>query len=303
MKIGTMLDAESPLPIVAQRADEIAAEGFDSGWTPQIFGHDALTLVAIVGERVSRLELGTGVVPVHARHPQALAQQALTVQQAVDGRLTLGIGLSHQMVVEGFWGYRYEHGARYMREYLSALIPMLAGEVVSFEGSMLKAVLPMPLQVKVLEPPPVLVAALGPVMLKTAGELADGTITWMTGIRTIGNHIAPTISSAAQAAGRSRPRVVVNLPVTVTAERERALDRIDRAFALYPSLPSYKAMLDREGAEKPSDVGLVGNEEQVAAEVTRLAEAGGTELVASIVGTPDEVARTRSLLVSLRGER
>ncbi len=301
MRIGTLLDVEAPVERAVEEAGRASQEGFASAWAVQIFGHDALTLLALVGSRVPRLELGTGVVPVYTRHPQALAQQALSTQQAIGGRLTLGIGLSHQLVVEGLWGMRYEHGARYMREYLSALMPMLAGETVSFEGTMLKAVLPAPLSISVPAPPSVLVAALGPVMLRTAGELADGTITWMTGLRTVGNHISPRIVEAAEAAGRPRPRVVVCLPVTVTSAREQALESIDRTFALYPSLPSYRAMLDREGADKPSDVALVGSEEEVVAGVDRLREAGATEFVATVVGTPEEMATTRRLVVSLAG--
>lgn len=300
MKIGAMLDVDASLPELVEQAGELAELGIDSGWAPQIFGYDALTLLALLGARVPRLELGTGVVPVYPRHPQVLAQQALTVQQAVQGRLTLGIGLSHQLVVEGLWGYRYEHGARFMREYLSALVPMLSGEQVSFEGTMLKAITVGPLEVPVPAPPPVVVAALGPVMLETAGELADGTVTWMAGLRTIGGHIAPTISAAAEAAGRRAPRVVVSLPVTVTAERDRALEEIDRAFAIYPTLPSYKAMLEREGVDKPSDIALVGREDEVAEGLERLGEAGATEFVASVVGTSQERRRTRALLATLR---
>lgn len=298
MRIGVLLDVEAPIDEVTAQARELAGLGFQSGWAVQIFGHDALTLLAVVGRQVPGLELGTGVVPVHPRHPQILAQQALTVHQAVGGRLTLGIGLSHQVVVEGMWGYRYEHGARFMREYLSVLIPLLSGEAVSFEGTMLKAVTPSPLQISVPSPPSVLVAALGPVMLRTAGQMASGTVTWMTGINTVGNHIVPAITSAAEAAGRPRPRVVVSLPVTVTTEAQRASDRIDRAFALYPSLPSYRAMMDREGVGKPSDIALVGDEDQVLAHLGRLEEAGATEFVASVVGTPEEVARTRAVVAS-----
>ena len=103
-------------------------------WAVQIFGYDALTLLATVGTRVPGIELGTGVVPVYSRHPQVMAQQALTVQAATGGRLVLGIGLSHQVVVEGLWGLSYDRPARYLREYLSALVPMLEGEVVSVTG-------------------------------------------------------------------------------------------------------------------------------------------------------------------------
>lgn len=302
MRIGMLLDVEQPVDEVVAEAAGAVEQGFHSGWAVQIFGHDALTLLGLVGAAVPGLSLGTGVVPIYTRHPQAMAQAALTVNQAIGGRLTLGIGLSHQMVVEGLWGLRYEHGARYMREYLSALVPMLEGESVSFEGTMVKAVLPGPLTIPGSIRPQVVVAALGPRMLATAGELADGTVTWMTGTRTIGDHVAPSIVGAAEAAGRPAPSVVVSLPVTVTAEADEARERIDRAFALYPSLPSYKAMLDRERVARPSDISFVGSEEEVAAAVERLAAAGATELVASLVGSKEERDRTRALLVTLGTE-
>ena len=224
------------------------AAGFDHAFASQIFGPDALTLLAVAGSRVPGIGLGTGVVPVYPRHPMMLAQQALTVQAATDNRLLLGIGLSHQVVVEGMWGLSYERPAAYMKEYLASLMPLLHGEAVRCEGERVTTNAFAPLEIADVEPPPVLVAALGDTMLKLAGRVADGTITWMTGTGTIEGHIAPTISAAAEAAGRPSPRVVVSLPIAVTADHEAARDRMNEAFAIYPNLPAYKAMLDKEGA-------------------------------------------------------
>ncbi len=299
MRIGASIDVGKPLDAVADQIQGYADAGLASAWAVQIFGWDALTLLATAGAGVSGIELGTGVVPVHSRHPQALAQQALTVQAAVGGRLVLGIGLSHQVVVEGLWGFSYDRPARYLREYLSALLPMLRGEVVHSGGEVVTAHTYAPLEVPGATPPPVLVAALGPTMLRLAGRVADGTVTWMTGLRTVAGHVVPTITEAAAAAGRPVPRVAVSLPVGVTADPGAAAARIDEAYALYPSLPSYRAMLDREGAERPSDIALVGSEEAVAASVRRLADAGATDLVAAPTGTADERARTLALLGEL----
>ena len=272
------------------------AAGLDHAFASQIFGPDALTLLAVAGSRVPGIGLGTGVVPVYPRHPMMLAQQALTVQAATDNRLLLGIGLSHQVVVEGMWGLSYERPAAYMKEYLASLMPLLHGEAVRCEGERVTTNAFAPLEIADVEPPPVLVAALGDTMLKLAGRVADGTITWMTGTGTIEGHIAPTISAAAEAAGRPAPRVVVSLPIAVTADHEAARDRMNEAFAIYPNLPAYKAMLDKEGAAVAGDIGFIGDEEAVAASIARLADAGATDFVAALVGDADERARGLALI-------
>jgi len=296
------METDRPLDEIITQVQGFADAGFASAWATQIFGHDSLTLLAVVGNRVSGIELGTAVIPVYARHPQVMAQQALTVQDASGGRLTLGIGLSHQMVVENMWGYSYDRPARYMREYLAALMPMLEGEKVSVNGEVITANTYAPLEIPGAAAPPVLVAALAPAMLGLAGRVAAGTVTWMTGTAAVAGHIVPTIREAAAAAGRPAPRVVVSLPVTVTEDTEHARERIDKALALYPSLPSYKAMLDKEGALRPSDIALVGNEEEVTDRLGALAEAGATEFVASIYGRPDEKERSKAVLLAVNGD-
>ncbi|HMD46207.1 MAG TPA: TIGR03564 family F420-dependent LLM class oxidoreductase [Acidimicrobiales bacterium] len=299
MRIGTTFDLSKPLPDIVGQLRGYAELGLSVACAEQIFGYDVLTLFAAIGNDVPGIDLGTAVVPVYSRHPQAMAQQALTVQAATGNRLVLGIGLSHQIVVEGLWGYSYGHPARYMREYLSALVPMLHGEAVRVEGTMVTAITGSPLEIPDAAPPPVLVAALGQRMLRLAGEMADGTVTWMCGLRTVGSHIAPVITAAAEAAGRPAPRVGVGLPVVVTADREGTRAMIDEALAMYPTLPSYRAMLDIEGVDTASGVALVGSEEEVAGAVAAFADAGATELVASVMGTSDERRRTLALLGSL----
>jgi 5,10-methylenetetrahydromethanopterin reductase len=296
MRIGALIDVDRPLDEVVRQVRGYAEGGLASAWAVQIFGYDALTLLGVVGTQVPGIELGTGVVPVYSRHPQAMAQQALTVQAATGGRLALGVGMSHQVVVEGLWGLSYERPARYLREYLSALLPMLSGGVATVHGEVVTAVTYAPLEVPGAPPPPVLVAALGPTLLRLAGRMADGTVTWMTGTATVAGHIVPTITQAAAAAGRPDPRVGASLPVTVTADPDAAKAAINEAFALYPSLPSYRAMLDREGAEAPSDIALVGDEEVVRAGLRGLADAGATDFVAAPTGSREERDRTVALL-------
>ena len=223
------------------------------------------------------------------------------MQAATGGRLTLGIGLSHQIVVENVFGQSFDHPLRHMREYLAILMPVLRGEAASFQGEVLSGTTWGPLEIDA-PAPPVVVAALGPRMLELAGTVADGTATWMTGPATVRDHIVPTITGAAEAAGRPAPRVVVALPVCVTDDVDAARATAAEDFAVYGTLPSYRAMLDREQAAGPGDVALVGDEAAVTEQIAALDVAGATEFVASIYGDPGERDRTFSLLATLAKE-
>jgi F420-dependent oxidoreductase-like protein len=299
MRVGTILDMNGSIDEVVDRARALAATGTSSLWATQTFGWDTLTVMAIVGREVADVELGTAVVPVHPRHPAILAAQAMTVQAATGGRLVLGVGLSHQVVVEGVWGMSFDRPARYMREYLAILVPLLGGEQVEFDGQVLRTHTLGPLETPRTPRPPVLVAALGSTMLGIAGRQAEGTVTWMVGLNTVADHIVPMITAAATKAGRFTPRVVVTLPVCVTTDPDAALGRAGRMFTVYGQLPSYRAMLDREGAKGPPDVAIVGSEEEVAAAIGRFAEAGATDFCGAAFGTDEELSRTRALLGEL----
>jgi 5,10-methylenetetrahydromethanopterin reductase len=299
LRIGSMIEVDKPLSDVVAQLRRSQEAGLDHAFASQIFGPDALTLLAVAGSQVPGIGLGTGVVPIYPRHPMMLAQQALTVQAATENRLLLGIGLSHQVVVEGMWGLSFDRPATYMKEYLAALMPLLHGEAVRSTGERVTTNAYAPLEIANVEAPPVLVAALGDAMLKLSGRVADGTITWMTGTATVEGHIVPTITAAAEAAGRPAPQVVVSLPIAVTSDRDKAKERMNEAFAIYPNLPSYKAMLDKEGAEAAADIGFIGDEEVVAASITRLADAGATDFVAAIVGDAAERARGFDLISEL----
>src|SRR5215831_1582747 len=236
MRIGVSLQDPSGPNAMTKLRDELqraADDGFASAWMSNIFGVDALTALA------------------------------------VDGRLVLGIGLSHRIVIEDMYGYDFTKPILHMREYLSVLLPLLDGQPVSFSGVTVRANIglttPSPGRV------PVVVAALGPQMLRLAGEQTDGTVLWMTGPATVRDHIVPVITEAAQDAGRPSPRVVCILPVCVTSDPAGARERADRVFAIYGELPSYRAMLDREGAAGPADVAIVGEEDAVADQIGTLA--------------------------------
>jgi F420-dependent oxidoreductase-like protein len=235
---------------------------------------------------VPGIELGTAVVPTYPRHPLVLAGQALTTSAAVGaGRLHLGIGLSHQLVIEGMLGMAFAKPAVHMREYLSALRPALEGRPVDVQGETLRASTLMgPLTVDDAGPVPILVAALGPALLRVAGELADGTLTWMAAPSVIGQRIAPSIVAAAEKAGRPPPRVGVGLPVAVTDDVPAVLERAASTFAVYGTLPSYRRLLDEAGLDGPADAVIAGDEDEVAARIRALTDVGATELLASPVG-------------------
>ncbi len=275
-----------------------AEHGLDF-WTPQMSDIDALTALAVVGREVPGLRVGTAVVPTYPRHPMVMAMQALTVQAATGGNLSLGIGLSHQVVIEGAYGIDFSKPVRHMREYLEILVPLLHEGRASYEGEELTARTFAPMKPAGSTPPPVLVAALGTQMLRLAGRLADGTALWMVGPRTVAEHIVPTITKAAEEAGRPAPQVLVGLPVSVTADPDAARQKAASAFGFYNNLPSYRAMLDREAAAGPADVAIVGDEEQVAAQLRHLGDVGATALSLPVFGSRDERARTLALLGEL----
>ncbi|TDC68343.1 LLM class F420-dependent oxidoreductase [Actinomadura sp. GC306] len=299
MRIGALLVERGEADALGKLADDVrraADDGFASAWISQIFGLDAQMALAVAGSGVPGIELGTAVVPTYPRHPAVMAQQARTTALALQGRFTLGIGLSHKIVIEDMYGYDFGRPLRHMDEYLSVLLPLLAGDSAAFKGETLQGNigLSVPNEGRV----PVLLAALGPKMLKLAAERADGTVLWMTGPVTVREHIVPTITGAAKAAGRPEPRVVCVLPVCVTDEVEQAREQAGQTFEMYGMLPSYRAMMDREGVGGPADLAIVGDEDRVAAKLDELAKAGVTDFVAAEYVPGEGRGRTREFLKS-----
>ena len=304
MRLGAMSNAINGGTIdevvaEAQAAVELGAHTF---WSSQIFGHDALTVLAIVGREVPGIELGTAVVPTYPRHPMMLAQQALSVSAAIKSRgdagLCLGIGLSHQIVVESMWGLSYSKPVRHLKEYLSILMPLLEGKPVKFEGEDYRV--QGAITVAGSNRPSVLVAALGPQMLRVTGALADGTSTWCVGPKTLAELTIPTLRQAAADAGRPEPRVAVALPVCVTDDVAAARTRAAQIFAVYDTLPSYKTMMNREGVDGPGGLAIVGTEAEVRDQLAELTSMGVTDFNAGVfTSDPEELARTHSVLREL----
>lgn len=293
---GVVPGEKTDLQGLVRFARDMEARGFDSLWIPNIFGLDAIGACTLAGWETDHIELGTAVVPSFPRHPAALAQQALTAQAACAGRFTLGVGLSHRLVIEDMYGYSYDKPARHMREYLEVLTPLLRGEPSEFEGEEITG--NITLDVPEAEPVPLLLAALGPAMLKLAGTYTHGTTTWMTGPRTIEDHIVPEISAAAREAGHSAARIVCGMPICLTRDVQGAREHIGKTLSVYGMLPSYRAMLDREGVEGPAELALVGDIDTLRADIDRLRQAGVTDFNAAVIPYGDNFDATLELLQS-----
>ena len=295
--IGDIAGAPATVSDIVEQACRAEADGFASGWFANIFGIDAIMAAALCGQATSRIELGTAVVPTYPRHPQAMAQQALTASAATGGRFLLGIGLSHQIVIESMLGLSWAKPYSHMREYMAVLAPLIRDGQVQHQGEEYRVAVGA--SVPGASPCPILLAALAPKMLALAGSQGEGTITWMTGVNTVRDYTVPRINEAAEAAGRPKPRVVVGLPVAVTSDEAAARRRAARQFEIYGSLPSYRAMLDREGAAGPADVVLVGDESRVGEQLDQLAAAGTTDFLSvpfQVDGDSDAIERTRDFL-------
>jgi len=315
MRIGVMLGPERGrygTKVERLRADARWAEdaGLASVWIPQIpDDFDALTAAAVVGIETSRIEIGTAVVPVQPRHPIALAQQALSVQAVCEGRLALGLGVSHHWVIDEMLGLPYERPMQTIRAQLDVLDQALAGPgPVDVENEMYR--IHNPLDITDLPPTPVLIAALGPLMLRLAGERTDGTILWMADEKAIGGHIAPAITAAAEAAGRSAPRIVAGIPVCLCAEHEvdAAVARTNRILAEAEVSPNYQKLLERGDARNVGDILAAGTEAMIEKRLQSFADAGVTDVSVRVVpigqGRDELIAsstRSRAYLASLDG--
>lgn len=269
-------------------------EGFPRVWMTQMpYDADLLTVLAVALREVPGIEVASGVVPIQNQHPMLLAQRALTLNLIGGGRFTLGIGLTHQTVTEGMWGISYEKPVRRLNEYLDGLLPLLAHESVDAPGEIVTT--RGQLQLTNAPTPQVYVAALGPQMLRVAGRRTAGTVTWMTGPKTLKEHIGPALRGAAAEAGRpdGSVNVAAALPVSVTEDLQSARSVAAQQFAMYGYLPSYRAMLDREGYAGPEDAALIGDEDAVSARLDELRGAGVDEFIA-IPFDPSPTGRERT---------
>ncbi len=275
---------------LARRAEDL---GYDTLWMANVFSLDAIMTLAIAARESSRIEVGTNVTPTYPRHPTAMAQQAVTAAAACNNRFTLGIGLAHKIVIEDALGMSYDRPARHMAEYLEVLTPLLRGEVVNHDGESYH-VHGLSAGAAGAEDVPLVIAALGERMLKLAGHYTDGTTTWMVGLKTLEQHIIPTMGAAAEAAGRPQPRTIAGFPILLTNEPDNVRAKLSQGLAVYGALPSYRAMLDREGLNGPEDLAILGDEATLREAVGSLRDVGVTDFNAAIPEI-DEASYNRTM--------
>ncbi len=313
MRIGLMIGPERGryrTKVERLQADARWAEesGLSTVWIPQIPDEfDALTAAAVVATQTSGIEIGTAVVPVQPRHPIALVQQILSVQAVCQGRLAVGLGVSHHWVIDEMLGLPYEQPVATMRAYLDVLDQALDGPgTVDVENERFRV--HNPIDITDITPTPVLLAALGPLMLKLCGERADGTILWMADERAIGSYVVPTLVRAAQSAQRPAPRVVAGVPVCLCGDDEVdvAVARTNRILAEAEVSPNYQRLLNQGDAQSVGDILVAGSEQSIRKRLQSFGDAGVTDLSVRVVPigeTRDEriasSKRTRSLLASL----
>jgi 5,10-methylenetetrahydromethanopterin reductase len=304
MRIGingsSLIATGAPLKQMVDHAVEAEAHGFSSYWLAQLGVPDTLTAIAAMGARTETIEIGTAVVPTWLRHPLMLASQALTVQEAIGNRLTLGIGLAHKTPIETTLGIRFDRPAKHMKEYLDVLLPAVSQRSVDVSGDIWSAHVPTFGGMPGATTPSVMLAAMGPRMLALAGARTDGLILWLSGPRTIESLLKPAVDAAAAEAGRPMPRIVASVPVCVTNRGDEVRNLIATFLAGYNDLPSYRGVMDIEGVDGPAGVSIVGTESEVRAGVAAFAEAGATDFAAVEFTMDDsEQGATRALLKEL----
>lgn len=305
MRIGingsSLIALGRPTSEIVEHARKAEADGFSTYWVAQLAVPDALTVLALAGQATTTIELGTAVIPIWVRHPLMLAGQALTVSEVAGGRLVVGIGLAHKPSVESSLGIPFERPAATMDDYLSVLMPALRDRKVDHTGDIYSGHADNVGGPAGVTTPSVMLAAMGPRMLRLAAERTDGTILWLSGPRTIDTVIRPALEHAASGAGMAAPRIVASVPVCVTDQPDAIRGIIAQVLDGYNDLPSYRGVMDIEGVDGPAGVSIVGDEATVRKEIARFADAGTTDFSALEFATnADEEARTRALLKELQ---
>jgi F420-dependent oxidoreductase-like protein len=302
MRIGLMIGPERGRyrhKVAQLVADAEAAEaaGFASIWVSQVPGDfDAFTAITLMGRATDRIELGTAIVPIQTRHPIAMAQEALSNQAVCAGRFTLGLGTSHHWIIEGMLGLPYERPAQQMRNYLQVLNAALRGPGsvdVENDGYRVHS----PIDVTDRGPNPVLLAALGPVMLRIAGEHTSGTILWMADERAVAEHVVPRITKAAAEAGRPAPRVIAGVPVAIcpNAEVDEARAWANQVLGQAEISPNYQRLLARGNAISMGHILAAGDESAVLDRLRGFRDAGATDLALRVLPVgPHREARIES---------
>jgi len=282
-------DSPTTIDDALANADRARAAGLLRYWNPQVANTDPMVVLGIVGHEIPDIGLGTSVVAMQSTFAKNLAIQSRTVNQASGGRFVLGLGASHKPAMELRHGIKWDRPFTHMTQYLDSLLPLLTDQQVASDGELVTT----HAEINVPGPAPeVMLAALGPKMLQLAADRTAGTITWMTGPKTIASHIRPGIGKGHIAAG---------VPVWITDDPVMARDKGNEMLAIYGQLPSYRAMLDREGFAGPGDMVLAGDLDTIRAGLDEYRDAGCDEIALNVLGGSESVAAAWELAASTGG--
>ena len=250
LPVGTFIAGGRSLDRAIDRVRRAEGFGYESVYVTHIAERDSLAVAEAYGARTERIHVGTGVVPIYSRTPVAMAQTAATIDELSGGRMRLGIGVSHKITVENWYGQKIEKPVASMREYVDVVRAILRGEEppkgerwptsFSFMGYEARGDLP------------VYIAALSPGMLRLAGEIADGVILWLCNHEYVRDVVIPEVAKGRERTGRGLEGfdVVAAVPTAVTDDPETARGRLRGDLIPYFSLPFYRAMLERSGYEE-----------------------------------------------------
>src|SRR3954454_16170292 len=262
----------------ARRAHDL---GVRQVWVAQQFDHDAIALAALIGAAVPGLGVGTSVVPINPRHPLIVASLAQTAQAAAHGNFSLGLGLGAHEPERQAFGTSWPNTITRLREHLTVLRSIFDTGVVNFTGNEISAQPGWPVRVAGGTPVPVYVAAMGPKALQVTGELADGTLPYLAGPRTIAEFIEPAISKSAADAGRRKPRIIAQVPAILSDNVDAARNFAAEQLSFYAAIPSYQKVIAREGVAIAADLAAVGSPESVRRQLQSYLNAGATDVVLS----------------------
>lgn len=272
---------------VIDQARRAHQAGVRQVWLAQQQDHDAIALAGLIGAAVPGLGVGTSVVPLNPRHPLIVASAAQTAQAASHGNFSLGLGLGAHVIEQQAFGTTWPNTIGRLREHLTVLRSIFDTGAVDFHGDHLSAASPWPVTVRGGENVPVYVAAMGPKALQVTGELADGTLPYLAGPRTISEFIEPAIAKAAADAGRAKPRIIAMIPTLVSDDVDAARATTAEQLAFYQTIPSYQKVIAREGVDDVADLAAIGSPDAVTRQLQRYIDAGATDVVLSAVNRTD----------------
>lgn len=286
--LGSFISVGKSLDQALERVKRAEQLGYDSAYVTHIAGRDSLTLLMAYAAATQSIKLGTGVLPIYSRTPVATAQQAATIDEFSGGRMVLGLGVSHAVTVESWYGAKIERPVSAMREYVAAVRAMFTGQDVP-AGEFF----PTNFHFMGYEPRadlPIYIAGLSPNMLQLAGEVADGVMLWLCNPGYIRDVVMPAVQAGRERAGKSMNGfdVVAAVPAAMTDDRASAYETMRSDLVTYWSLPFYRAMIERSGFEDDIaafDAGMQGGD----VEAAKRGISDGFLDSLTAIGSPEEV--------------